>query len=58
MMTSASALAPEFFLLKYIDSKMILKIFQSIKELISTSLSSTDLRSLDLSLRAKSVEFS
>ena len=39
----------------YIDSKIIRKVFQSIKESISASLSQTDSRRLYSSLRAKSV---
>jgi hypothetical protein len=55
MITSASDMAREIFLLKHMDSKMIRKIIQSSKELISTSLSLIDWRSLFISLRAKSV---
>ena len=41
MITSASGPPQETILLKNIDSKMIQKIFQSIKESISASLSPT-----------------
>jgi len=42
MMTSASDRPHETVLLKYMDSKMIRKGFQSIEESISASLSPTD----------------
>jgi hypothetical protein len=41
MITSASGLYPEIVLLKYMDSKMIRKDFQAIKESISANLSPT-----------------
>ncbi len=53
MITSDSGLPQKMVLLKIVDSEIILKDFQSIKESISSSLSATDYRYLDSSLRVK-----
>ena len=53
MITSDSGLPQKMVLLKIVDSEIILKDFQSIKESISSSLSATDYRYFDSSLRVK-----
>jgi hypothetical protein len=53
MITSDSGLSQKTVLLKIMDSEIILTDFQSIKESISSSLSTTDWRCFDPSLRVK-----
>jgi len=53
MITSASGLLQKTVLLKYMDSKIMRKDFQSIQESISASLSQTDRISVIFILKSK-----